>query len=270
MELNLSKPLAFFDLETTGTNIVTDRIVEISIFKVMPDNSTSLYTQIVNPTIPIPHSSSKIHGIFDKDVVDKPTFKDIADKINNIFDNCDLAGYNSTRFDIPLLIEEFLRIGKEFDIHNRRFIDVMNIYHRLEPRTLSAAYKFYCDKDLDKAHTAEADTIATYEILKVQLDKYKDTKFLDKDGKEYIPIVNNVRDLHDFSSKTKFVDFAGHIVFNDENIEVFNFGMHKGKSIEKFFRDDHKGANYYAWIMQAEFPAYTKKVITEIYIRSRK
>jgi DNA polymerase-3 subunit epsilon len=268
MELNLSRPLAFFDLETTGINIMHDRIVEISILKVMPDNSHSVYTQIINPTISIPLTSSKIHGIYDKDVVDKPTFKEVADKIYMFLDNCDLAGYNSTKFDIPLLIEEFLRVGKNFDLHNRQLIDVMNIFHKMEPRNLSAAYKFYCSKDLEKSHTAEADTFATYEILKVQLDKYKDVKIQDKNGKEYTPIVNNIKQLHEFSAKSKFVDFAGHIIYNDENIEVFNFGIHKGKSIEKFFREDPKGHNYYNWIMKADFPQYTKKIFTEIYLRN--
>ncbi len=261
MELKLEKPLAFFDLETTGLKVAVDRIVEISILKLGPDGSKIVKTQKINPTIPIPPQISIIHGITDADVRDEPTFVEIAEDLNKLLENCDLAGYNSSRFDIPLLVEEFLRAGIEFDLRNRRFIDVQNIFHKMEPRTLKAAYKFYCKKELSKAHSAEADTLATYEILKSQLDIYKQTDYEDEEGIISNPVKNDVQALHNFSYNTKNVDLAGHIVFNNEQIEVFNFGKYKDESVEEIFK---KEPQYYNWIMKANFPLSTKRVITAI------
>lgn len=264
MELKLNRPIAFFDLETTGLSIATDRIVEISILKINPDGTEKSITKLVNPTIPIPEVTSAIHGIYDKDVADKPTFKEIANELSQILNNCDLGGYNAIKFDIPLLVEEFYRADVNFEIKGRKFIDVQNIFHKMEQRTLSAAYKFYCGKELTDAHSAEADTNATYEILKAQLDKYENTKFKDRSGKISIPVKNDMQALHDFSFQTKNADLVGHIIFNDKNIEVFNFGKHKGKSVEELFK---KEPSYYDWMMKSEFPLSTKKVITAIKLR---
>ncbi len=264
MELKLNRPIAFFDLETTGLSIATDRIVEISILKINPDGTEKSITKLVNPTIPIPEVTSAIHGIYDKDVADKPTFKEIANELSQILNNCDLGGYNAIKFDIPLLVEEFYRADVNFEIKGRKFIDVQNIFHKMEQRTLSAAYKFYCGKELTDAHSAEADTNATYEILKAQLDKYENTEFKDRSGKISIPVKNDMQALHDFSFQTKNADLVGHIIFNDKNIEVFNFGKHKGKSVEELFK---KEPSYYDWMMKSEFPLSTKKVITAIKLR---
>jgi DNA polymerase III subunit epsilon len=265
MELNLTKPIAFFDLETTGLNIGSDRIVEISIVKLMPDGTSKIKTHRINPTIPISAESQGIHGISYADVKDKPTFKDLAPELNHFLENTDLAGYNSNKFDIPLLVEEFLRAGIEFDLRNRRFVDVQNVFHKMEPRTLKAAYKFYCQKDLKNAHSAEADTVATYEILKSQLDKYEGTEFEDKEGNISTPIVNDIQALHDFSYNVRNVDLVGHIVFNEEQVEAFNFGKHKGRTVEDVFT---KEPQYYDWMMKSQFPLSTKKVITAIKLRN--
>jgi DNA polymerase-3 subunit epsilon len=251
MQLNLSKPLAFFDLETTGINIATDRIVEISILKVNPDGSEEKYTQRVNPIVEIPKEASDIHGITNEDVLNEPTFKEIAPQVSKLLKGCDLAGFNSNRFDIPLLAEEMLRAEVDFSMKNRLAIDVQTIFHKKEQRTLSAGYKFYCDKDLDNAHSAEADTLATYEILKAQLDKYDD-------------IANNTKALSEFSTQRKRADFAGFILFDDDNSEIFSFGKYKGRKVTDVL-DENPG--YYAWIQQADFPLYTKKVLTEIKLR---
>ena len=264
MELKLSKPLAFLDLETTGTNIVNDRIVEICIHKVMPDETQQTFTQRINPIIHIPAEVTAIHGISDDDVKDCPTFKDLSVKINQMLSQCDLAGYNSNKFDIPFLVEEFLRADIDFDLKGRRFVDIQNIFHKMEPRTLKAAYKFYCDKNLENAHSAEADTIATFEVLKAQLDRYSDTPYIDKDQKESFPIVNDIQALHDFSIQSHFADFVGHIVFNQNGVETFNFGKHKGKPVEDVFRIE---PSYYDWMIKADFPLYTKKLITAIKLR---
>jgi len=252
MQLNLTKPLAFFDLETTGINVSKDRIVEISVLKVMPDGSEISKTWLVNPTIPIPEKTSKIHGIYDKDVKDKPTFAELAKEISDFFDNSDLAGYNSNKFDVPLLIEEFLRVDFDFDVKKRRLIDGQVIFFKKEPRTLGAAYKFYCDKKLENAHTAEADVYATYEVLKAQIERYDDLK-------------NDVNQISKFSSQKKSADFAGMIIFNDSGKETFNFGKHKGKTVEEVFE---KQPGYYNWIMNADFPLYTKKVLTAVKLRA--
>ena len=251
MNLKLSKPLVFFDLETTGINIASDRIVEISILKVDIDGKEESYTQRVNPIIEIPKEVSEIHGITNEDVVNEPTFKEIANKVSELIKGCDLAGFNSNRFDIPLLAEEMLRAEVDFDMKNRLAIDVQTIFHKKEQRTLSAGYKFYCDKDLENAHSAEADTLATYEILKAQLDKYDDLE-------------NDAKTLSEFSTQRRRADFAGFILFDDDDIEIFSFGKYKGKKVSDIL-DENPG--YYNWIQNADFPLYTKKVLTEIKLR---
>lgn len=261
MELNLSRPLAIFDLETTGIRVATDRIVEICIIRVETDNTSEVKTYRINPEVPIPMEVTLIHGISDEDIKDAPTFKDLAAELHEFFKDCDLSGYNSNRFDIPLLVEEFLRAGIDFDLRERYFIDVQNIFHKMEPRNLRAAYKFYCDKELEDAHSAEADTKATFEILQAQIDRYKDTEYKDDDGNISLPIKNDMQALHEFSYNTRFVDLIGQIVFNAQQEEVFNFGKHKGRKVEDVFR---KEPQYYDWMMKAEFPLSTKKVITAI------
>ncbi len=265
MELKLDKPLAFFDIESTGTNVVNDRIVEISIFKVNPDNNTESKTLKVNPGIPIPEETTAIHGITDADVSGSPLFKDIAQDLYDFIKDCDLAGFNSNKFDVPMLIEEFLRAGIEFDLRNRRLVDIQNIFHRMEPRNLRAAYKFYCDKDLVDAHTAKADTMATYEILKAQIARYKDTEYTDNEGLVSKPVKNDVQALHDFSYNSKNVDLVGHIAFNSKDQEVFKFGKHKNRPVEEVFK---KEPQYYDWMMKAAFPLSTKRVITAIKLRN--
>ncbi len=265
MELKLNRPLAIFDLETTGVNVGSDRIVEISILRVNLNGSTDIKTMLINPTIPIPPEVTAIHHITDEDVKDKPSFDEVANELNQFLANCDLAGFNSNKFDIPLLVEEFLRAEVDFEIKNRRFIDVMNIFHKMEPRNLSAAYKFYCNASLENAHSAEADTIATYEILKAQLEKYQDIEYKDKNGKISKPIQNDVKALHDFSFQNKNADMVGHLIYDEKNVEVFNFGKYKGKSVEEVFK---KEPSYYDWMMKSQFPLTTKKAITVIKLRS--
>ena len=264
MDLILTHPIAFFDLETTGIKVATDRIVEICILKVNPDGSTKIKTKRVNPEIPIPPEVTAIHGIRDEDVKDAPKFREIAHELMQFLVNCDLAGYNSNHFDIPLIVEEFLRADVDFDLKGRRFVDVQNIFHKMEPRNLSAALKFYCDKELVNAHSAEADTVATYEILKAQLDRYKDVRIKDKKGNLIQPVINDISALSEFSFLSKNVDLIGHIVYNEKNIEVFNFGKHKGKPVEEVFSSE---PSYYDWIMKSEFPRSTKKVVTSIKLR---
>lgn len=264
MQLKLTRPLVFFDLETTGVNVGVDKIVEICMLKVMPDGTTTTKTELINPGIPIPPEASKIHRIYDKDVADKPSFEAVAPSIYDFLKNSDLAGYNLLKFDVPLLVEEFLRAGMDFDLRGVHIIDVQNIFHRMEPRNLRAAYKFYCKEDLENAHTAEADTVATYKVLQAQLDFYKDTPYIDEDDNESFPIKNNVADLANFSSTTRNVDLVGHIVFDEHDREVFNFGKHKGKTVEHVFTIE---SNYYDWMMKADFPLYTKKIIHSIRLR---
>jgi DNA polymerase-3 subunit epsilon len=252
MQLNLTKPICFFDLETTGVNISSDRIVEISILKVYPDGKEESYTRLVNPTIPIPPEVTKVHGISDKDVADKPTFKELAKEIHNLIKDSDLGGFNSNRFDIPLLAEEMLRAEVDFDMKNRMSVDVQTIFHKMEQRTLVAAYKFYCDKSLDDAHSAEADTIATYEVLKAQVAKYDELE-------------NNTKFLAEFSSRKKFADFAGFLIFNKEGEECFSFGKHKGKRVVDVLETE---PGYFGWLLNADFPLYTKKVLTSIKLKS--
>ena len=264
MQLNLTRPIAFFDLETTGINVGSDRIVEISIVKIHTDNRKEIKTLRVHPTIPIPITSSKIHGIYDADVKDCPTFKELAPQLALFLENCDLAGYNSNKFDIPLLVEEFLRAEVDFDLKNRRLIDVQNIFHIMEPRNLSAAYKFYCNRPLENAHTAEADAVATYEIFLSQLKRYEDTEVEDANGKIHKPVQNDMNVLSVLTNRTKNVDLAGRIVYNDKGVEVFNFGKHKEKSVEEVFA---KEPSYYSWMMNGDFPLYTKRIITQIRLR---
>jgi DNA polymerase III subunit epsilon len=252
MQLNLKNPIVFFDLETTGINIAADRIVEISYLKIELNGNEVTKTMLINPTIPIPPESTAIHGIKDEDVKDAPTFLSIAKNLAREIEGCDLAGYNSNKFDIPLLAEEFLRADVDIDMSKRKFIDVQVIFHKMEQRTLGAAYKFYCDRDLENAHSAEADTKATYEILKAQLDRYP-------------ALQNDMAALADFSSHNKNVDFAGRIIYNDKKVEVFNFGKYKGQAVEEVLAKD---PGYFGWLMNGDFPLHTKKVITTIKLRT--
>lgn len=249
MNLNLKNPLIFFDLETTGTNINTDRIVEIAYLKVYPNGNEESKLLRINPEMPIPKESSAVHGIYDQDVANSPTFKEVAQNIANDFEGADIAGFNSNRFDVPLLVEEFLRAGIDLDLSKRKFIDVQVIYHKLEQRTLSAAYKFYCNKELVDAHSADADTRATYEILKAQLDTYPDD------------LRNDINFLSDFSTHNRNVDFAGRIIYNDKGVEVFNFGKYKGYPVIDVFQRD---PGYYSWILSGDFSLNTKNVLTKI------
>ncbi|MDG2280437.1 MAG: exonuclease domain-containing protein [Flavicella sp.] len=252
MGLDLKKPIVFFDLETTGINIAKDRIVEISILKVFPNGTKESKTWLVNPEMKIPKVTSEIHGITDEKVANEPTFKQLAKDIETLIKGCDLAGFNSNRFDIPLLAEEMLRVGIDFDMNNRVAIDVQVIFHKKEQRTLSAGYKFYCDKELENAHSAEADTLDTYEILLAQIEKYED-------------IGTDVKSLSEYSSHQKRADFAGFLMFDEEDNETFSFGKYKGRKVTDVFEEN---PGYYAWIQNADFPLYTKKVLTQIKLRS--
>ena len=252
MQLNLKKPIIFFDLETTGVDPAKDRIVEISLVKVKPNGEKEVKTRRINPQMPIPAEATEVHGITDADVADCPSFREISKSLYAYVEGCDFAGYNSNKFDIPVLVEEFLRAGIDVDFSKTRFVDVQNIFHKMEQRTLVAAYKFYCDKDLENAHSAEADTMATYEILMSQLDRYPND------------LKNDIGFLADFSARSRNVDFAGRIVYNDRGEEVFNFGKHKGRPVAEVFREE---PSYYSWMMNGDFPLHTKKVITEIRLR---
>jgi DNA polymerase-3 subunit epsilon len=252
MQLNLRNPLVFFDLETTGINIVKDRIIEISFVKVYPNGKEESKTRRINPGMPIPPESTAIHGITDEDVKNCPVFREIAKSLAAQIEGCDLAGFNSNRFDIPMLVEEFLRADVDIDLNRRKFVDVQTIFHKMEQRTLVAAYKFYCDKDLEHAHTAEADTIATYEVLKAQLDRYPELK-------------NDISFLSQYSSYNNNVDFAGRMIYNEKKEEVINFGKYKGRLVTEVLENDPA---YYSWIMNGDFPLNTKKMLTEIKLRS--
>lgn len=254
MKLNLKNPIIFFDLETTGINIASDRIVEISYLKVDLHGNESTKTLRVNPGMPIPEKATAIHGISNEDVKDAPAFNEIAKSVARDFEGCDLAGYNSIKFDIPLLAEEFLRSGVDIDLKRRKLVDVQVIFMKMEPRTLSAAYKFFAGKELTDAHSAEADTLATYEVLQAQLDRYDNLE-------------NDIGKLAEFSAFTRNVDFAGRIVLNDEDVEVFNFGKYKGKAVKEVLDHD---PGYYGWMMNGDFPLYTKKVLTGIKLNSIK
>jgi DNA polymerase III subunit epsilon len=252
MNLNLTKPIAFFDLETTGVLIGVDRIVEIAIIKIDKNNQRTDFHKYINPEIPISKEVAEIHGITNERVANEPTFKQIAPQINKFLENCDLAGFNSNKFDVPILAEEFLRVGIDFSMKNRRLVDVQNIFHILEPRTLKGAYKFYCQKDLVNAHSALADTDATLEVFLAQLEKYEELK-------------NDVGFLQDFSMRNKNVDLAGRIIYNADGVEVFNFGKHKDKPVLEVLE---KEPSYYDWMMKGDFPEYTKKTLTKIRLKN--
>ena len=248
MELKLTRPICFFDLETTGTNVAKDRIVEIAILKIFPNGNKESKTWLVNPEMPIPDEVIAIHGITNEKVANEPTFKELSKEIYTIIKECDLGGFNSDRFDIPLLAEEMLRADVDFDMKNTVSVDVQTIFHKMEKRTLGAAYQFYCAKDLTDAHSAAADTNATYEVLLSQLDRYP--------GLE-----NNIKKLAEFSSHKRTVDFAGFIVFDENDNETFGFGKHKGKNVHDIL---DKEPGYFSWLLNADFPLYTKKVLTQI------
>ena len=254
MKLNLKNPIVFFDLETTGVNITSDRIVEISYLKVFPNGNEVSRTMRINPEMHIPEQASEVHGIYDDDVKDCPTFKQVAKDVANDFEGADIAGFNSNRFDVPLLAEEFLRAGVDLDMTRRKFIDVQVIFHKMEQRTLSAAMKFYCGKELEGAHSADADTRATYEVLQAQLDRYPEE------------LHNDIAWLSEFSSHTHNVDFAGRIVYDDKGVEVFNFGKYKGIPVVEVLRRD---PGYYSWMMQGDFSLNTKQVLTRIKLSTK-
>ena len=248
MQLELTKPICFFDLETTGTNVAKDRIVEISILKIFPNGNKESKTWLVNPEMEIPSEVVAIHGISNEKVANEPTFKILSKEIYNMIRDSDLGGFNSDRFDIPLLAEEMLRADVDFDMKNMVSVDVQTIFHKMEKRTLEAAYKFYCNKELEDAHSAEADTLATYEVLLSQLDRYPELE-------------NNVKKLAEFSRRKQSVDFAGFIVLDEDEEEIFSFGKHKGKKVAKVLEDE---PGYFGWILNADFPLYTKKILTQI------
>lgn len=249
MKLNLKRPLVFFDLETTGTSITRDRIVEISFIKVMPDGTELSKTMRVNPEMPIPAESTSVHHITDADVKDEPTFRQLADELYKVFEDSDIAGYNSNKFDVPLLVEEFSRAGVNFQVAQHRFVDVQNIFHKMEQRTLVAAYKFYCGKELTDAHSALADTRATYEVLMSQLDRYPDLE-------------NDVEKLEEFSRTGRGLDLAARVVLNEKDVPVFNFGKHKGRPVKEVFLSER---SFFNWVMQGDFPKNTKDVLTRLY-----
>jgi len=264
MQLNLKNPVVFLDLETTGIDIVKDRIVEIALLKVQLDGSEKELLQRVNPGIPISPEATRIHGITNEDVAGEPAFKEVAKQLAKFIEGCDLAGYNSNRFDIPLLAEEFLRADIDIELKKRKFIDVQAIFHKMEKRTLEAAYQFYCKKNLIDAHSALADTRATYEVLQAQLDMYKDKKYEDNRGNLSTPIVNDMEKLSEFSAYDRNVDFVGRIVYDDNGVEVFNFGKNKGVPVMQVLEEQ---PGYFGWIMNSEFPLYTKKILTKIKLR---
>lgn len=267
MQLLLKNPLVFLDLETTGINIVKDRIVEIALLKIQLDGSEEEMCLRLNPEMPIPPESSAIHGICDEDVKDKPTFKEVARNLAKFLEGSDLAGFNSNRFDIPLLAEEFIRAGIDIDLKKKKFIDVQAIFHKMEKRTLAAALKFYCNQELLDAHNAMADTRATYEVLKAQLDLYQEALYEDNKGMKSIPIVNDMAKLSEFSCYDQNVDFVGRIIYDENGVEVFNFGKNKGVPVEQVLNEQ---PGYFGWIMNGEFPLYTKKVLTQIKLRMMK
>jgi DNA polymerase-3 subunit epsilon len=253
LNLQLTKPLVVFDLETTGISISNDRIVEIACIKVHPDGTEESLVERINPGKPIPPEVTAIHGISDADVADKPTFAERASEYARFMQGCDFAGFNSNKFDFPMLVEEFLRAGVDFDVENRKFIDAQRIFHMMEPRNLSAAYRFYCDKTLENAHSAEADTRATWEIIKAQIDRYPQLK-------------NNVADLGKISGQDNLVDLAGRMIYNAEGKEVFNFGKHRGKKVEEVFKAE---PGYYQWMMDNDFSLDTKRRLTKIKLRMK-
>lgn len=247
MRLQLDKAICFIDLETTGINVSTDRIVELAIVKIMPDASKQIKRKLVNPEMPIPKAATEVHGITDELVHQAPTFKQIANEVKQFIEGADLAGYNSNRFDIPMLNEEFLRAGMSVNLENRKLLDVQKVFHMMEQRTLSAAYKFYCNKNLEDAHSAEADATATWEILEAQLEKY--------------PVLgNSVESVVKFTGEDQIIDFARRFIY-ENGVEVFNFGKHKGKPVSQVLKEEPQ---YYDWMMKGDFALHTKQKLTEM------
>lgn len=267
MDLKLNRPIVFFDLEATGLNVGHDHIVEICLHKVFPDTHTETRTYRVRPvdsegnTVPIPPETTAIHGISDRDVAEQPSFKELAPQLVEFIGDSDLAGYNSNKFDIPMLVEEFLRAEVSFSLKGRFKVDVQNIFHRMESRTLKAAYRFYCGKEMDRPHCADEDTIATYEVLKAQLDRYQDAEYEYK-GVVTKPVVNDVEALSRFTEVGNWADLVGHLVYNEDGEVVFNFGKHKGKTVVSVFTNE---PSYYDWMMKADFPLSTKSFLAELY-----
>ena len=264
MQLNLKRPIAFFDLETTGTNVTADRIVEISVVKVHPNGDKEERTRRINPLVPIPEQASKVHGIYLKDIIDEPPFSKLAKNLYDFIGDADLAGFNSNKFDIPFLIEEFKRAGIDFSIEDRKLVDVQNIFHKMEKRTLAAGYKFYCDKDLNNAHSASADTFATLEIMEAMIDRYADAEVEDDNGKMIKPIKNDIDALAEFSKRGNHVDLIGRFKTNENQEVVFNFGKHKEKRVEDVLSEE---PSYYAWMMKGDFPANTKQVLENVKLK---
>lgn len=251
MKLKLKNPIVFLDLETTGVDVCKDRIVEISLVKIGLNGEQDIKTRRINPEMPIPPEATAVHHITDEDVKDCPTFRQVGKSLAAYIEGCDLGGYNSNKFDIPLLAEEFLRAGVDIDLKRRKMVDVQNIFHKKEQRTLEAAYKFYCEKRLEGAHSAQADTLATYEVLLAQLDRYDDLE-------------NDIEFLAEYSTRGNSVDYAGRIVYDEKGVEVFSFGKHKGRSVADVFKSE---PSYFKWMMEGDFPEYTKKVIQNIKLR---
>jgi len=263
MKLNLRNAIAFFDLEATGTNVGTDRIVEISIVKLHPDGGREIYTKRVNPTIPVPLESSLIHGIYDKDVKNEPTFKEIAKEVQQFIGTADLGGFNVLKYDIPLLVEEFLRAGIDFDLEHRNLLDAQKIFFLMEKRNLTAAYRFYCNRSLENAHSAEADTLATLDVFEAQVERYQGEEIEDLQGKKVGIFTNDMKKIHEMVNE-KMVDLAGRFVFNSQGQEIFNFGKHKGKTIEQALKEE---PGYYEWMMKGDFPLDTKRKLTQVKLR---
>jgi DNA polymerase-3 subunit epsilon len=263
MHLNLRNSIAFFDLEATGINVSTDRIVEISIVKLHPDGGQEILTRRVNPVIPIPLESSLIHGIYDKDVKNEPTFKDLAKEFQLFFGQADLAGFNVLKYDIPLLVEEFLRAGIDFDLEKRNLLDAQKIFFLMEKRNLTAAYQFYCGRKLENAHSAEADTLATLDVFKAQIERYLGEEVEDLQGNKVGVFENDMKKIHELVNE-KMVDLAGRFVFNNDGQEIFNFGKHKGKTIEQVFKEE---PGYYDWMMRGDFALDTKRKLTQVKLK---
>ncbi|MEL6358420.1 MAG: exonuclease domain-containing protein [Bacteroidota bacterium] len=264
MSLKLKNPLVFFDLEATGTHVTHDRIVEIAMIKVMPDGKQLTYEKRINPEIPIPAEVSLVHGIYDEDIKDAPTFKMIAKELVQFLQGCDLAGFNVLRFDIPMLVESFLRAEVDFKMEHRKVVDAQRIFHLMEKRNLTAAYQFYCQKELVGAHGAMADTAATLAVLEAQIERYEDQKVVDNHGRPLGVIQNDVNELHALTA-TQMVDFAGRMVYNAEGVPVFNFGKHKNKPVAKVLQVE---PGYYDWMMQGDFPMDTKRKLTQLKLQA--
>lgn len=264
LDLKLKKPLAVFDIEATGPNVCRDRIIELCIIKLLPDKTAEQHTYRLNPTIPITAEASLIHGLYDKDVKDWPTFKEVAQEIQQVLKGCDLGGFNHVKFDIPMLVEEFLRCDMEFDLKNRGLIDAQKIFHIMEKRTLSAAYKFYCDKDLEDAHSAVADTKATLNVILAQIKRYEGEMVIDTAGNPLGKMESNLEQLHKLFNK-QMVDLAGRFVYNQEGVEVFNFGKHRHRPVLDVLKEE---PHFYDWMMRGEFPLDTKKKLTELRLKS--